>query len=207
MKTIKVYEVSAYCGGNYSIWIPNVERVDSVKEADLVLFKGGEDVHPSFYNEEMHPLTHSNIQRDRYEKKIYEECVSLGKKMLGVCRGSQFLSVMNGGKLHQHIIGHGVTHPCYTIDKDGEEGEISQITSSHHQCLDLDSVKDREDFRVLGFWFEDKTAKLVPEFATFPNCLLIQSHPEYVCSEQGIIKGFEPYIEYCRNLLNELMNG
>jgi hypothetical protein len=114
---------------------------------------------------------------------------------------------MNNAKLVQHIVGHGVTHPCYTIDKDGEEGEIPMITSSHHQCLDILSVKGREDFELLGFWFEDNTTRLVPEFYTFPNCLLIQSHPEYVCSEQGIIKGFEPYIEYCRNLLKEHMNG
>lgn len=202
---IKVFEVSKYCGGNYSSWIPNSVRVDSMDGADLVLFKGGADVDPSYYGESKHPLTQCNPERDAYEKQIYDAAKAMGKKMLGICRGSQFLSTMNGAKLHQHIEGHGGPHMCYTIDADGNEGEIPSITSTHHQCLDLDSVKDREDFQLLGFGF-DNHHTLIPEFYTFPDCLCIQSHPEFISGPEGTSKGYEEYIAYCLTLLNNLLN-
>ncbi len=203
---MKIFEVNKYCERDYHSWIPGATLVTSIDAADLVLFKGGDDVDPSFYGEKRHPLTHCNTLRDKYEEQIWDAAIGMGKKILGVCRGSQFLSVMNGAKLHQHIEGHGSSHLCYTIDSEKNEGEIPLITSSHHQCLDLESVNGREDFELLGFGFA-KDGRLVPEFFTFPNTLCIQSHPEYVCDGAKILPGYEEYISYCRTLLNTLMNA
>ena len=202
---LKIFEVSAFCQGNYSSWIENSEQVNTLEEADLVLFKGGSDVDPSFYNEEKHPLTSSNVNRDVYEKSIYKECIRLNKKMLGVCRGAQFLSAMNGAKLHQHINNHGGSHPCHLI-KDGEVIKDSNfiITSSHHQYLDLESTENIEHFELLGWWYD--RLLIVPEFYKFKNCLCIQSHPEYVCDSLTIVSGYEPYIIYCKTILNNLIN-
>jgi gamma-glutamyl-gamma-aminobutyrate hydrolase PuuD len=107
--------------------------VDSVEEADLVQFTGGSDVSPYLYGEEVHPRTYPNAGRDVVEVEIYEECLRLGKPMSGICRGGQFLHVMNGGDLWQHIHGHGVhgTHKAWSYDKK----TILDVTSTHHQAM------------------------------------------------------------------------
>jgi gamma-glutamyl-gamma-aminobutyrate hydrolase PuuD len=144
----------------------------------------------------------------------------MDKKILGVCRGSQFLSVMQKASLWQDIEGHGRSHFC-DIDQNlhPEFPEKILITSSHHQCLNYNSVKNREDFvlhgSTLGFVNPDLTGidnenhvEVIPEFFQFGyNILCIQSHPEYVCMAHTnyIEKGFEKYITFCRKLVNNLM--
>ncbi len=100
-KRLKVYVVGKAKG--YANWLPDVDLVEGVKQADLVLFTGGEDVDPSMYDEPKGKNTWSNLNRDLTEKKIFDEAVATKKLMLGVCRGSQFLCVMNGGKLVQQV--------------------------------------------------------------------------------------------------------
>lgn len=73
---------------------------------------------------------YSNIARDIEEKAIFEEAVKNKTKLiLGVCRGSQFLCVMNGGMLIQDCGNHAMfgTHEIVYGDK------IYEITSTHHQ--------------------------------------------------------------------------
>lgn len=98
---------------------------DSVR---LVVFTGGADVSPHLYGEKMAPRTSSYAQRDMEEVKIFEMAKKLGKPMFGICRGSQFLCVMAGGKLCQHVTGHSGMHDMETND-----GRIINVNSTHHQ--------------------------------------------------------------------------
>lgn len=75
---------------SYAKWIENHELTDNLKEADIVLFTGGEDVDPSLYGCEKHPTTHSNIQRDLEEKAIFEK-VRPDQFCLGICRGLRII--------------------------------------------------------------------------------------------------------------------
>jgi len=69
---------------------------------DLVQFTGGEDVTPSLYGEQAHAATSCNPARDDREAKIF---LSFKNKvpMAGICRGAQFLNVMNKGSMWQHV--------------------------------------------------------------------------------------------------------
>lgn len=109
------------------------ELVTSVEEADLIQFTGGEDVTPKLYGEPSHRQTFNNPYRDGQEKRVYELARKLGKKCAGICRGGQFLNVMNGGKMYQHILGHAIhgTHPA----TDAETGQVYEVTSTHHQMM------------------------------------------------------------------------
>jgi len=109
------------------------EIVSRPYEADLVQFTGGEDVSPSFYDEEPHPNTYSAIGRDREEKKLYKTVKLLDLPTAGICRGGQFLNVMNGGKMYQHVDNHGIggTHPMF----DTRDGTEIDTTSTHHQMM------------------------------------------------------------------------
>lgn len=108
------------------------EVVESPHQADAIQFTGGADVHPSLYCEGIHIRTGSDKSRDTSEAAIFEENVTK-KVLLGICRGAQFLNVMNGGKLYQHVDGHAIggTHPAYseTFKK------TFHVTSTHHQMM------------------------------------------------------------------------
>lgn len=111
---------------------PGFEVAGSPGEADAIQFTGGEDVTPKYYKEFKHPRTYCNPRRDEVESIIYKEFVGQ-KILLGICRGSQFLNVMNGGTLYQDVDGHaiGTTHPCFSELL----GRNVEVTSTHHQMM------------------------------------------------------------------------
>ncbi len=72
---------------NYANFIKGANLVDTLQEADLVLFTGGEDVDPSLYGCKKHSTTYSNIKRDLQEKEIFEQIDPNKQICLGICRG------------------------------------------------------------------------------------------------------------------------
>lgn len=101
--------------------------------ADLIQFTGGEDVSPSLYGESRHPYTGDSLERDLYEAGFFAFARRMGIPMAGICRGGQFLNVMSGGKMYQHVSGHatGARHDL----KDMETGEHVSVSSTHHQMM------------------------------------------------------------------------
>ncbi len=97
----------------------------------LVCFTGGEDVSPSLYGHKDLKSGYSTA-RDAREVLIFEQAKKHKVPMTGICRGSQFLNVMCGGTMIQHLkASHGGSpHQCQTID-----GKEFQVTSSHHQMI------------------------------------------------------------------------
>lgn len=108
------------------------EFMQNPDKFNLILFTGGEDVHPSIYNDTSpHRICQANIARDHREMVIYERAVKNKVLMTGICRGLQFLNVMDGGKMVHHLDCHGgVTHPMLT-----HEGEVIRVNSLHHQMI------------------------------------------------------------------------
>jgi len=101
-------------------------------EADLVQLEGGADVSPELYGEAKHPSTYSSEEADKYTYQLFQHAQELGIPVAGICRGSQFLSVMGGGKLWQNINGHATGHMHDLLDI--ESGIIIEgVSSTHHQ--------------------------------------------------------------------------
>ena len=108
--------------------------------ADVVVFTGGSDVDPNIYGEQKHSTTHSDIKRDIMEQRIFIYCQENNIKMVGICRGSQFLTVMSGGKLVQHITNHAIcgTHDIVARVRKSATVvmlEHIEVTSTHHQMM------------------------------------------------------------------------
>lgn len=101
--------------------------------ADLVQFTGGEDVSPYLYDEEEHSYTNCNPRRDTEEAAIFKMCLGAGTPMAGVCRGGQFLNVMSGGKMWQHVDHHAIQGTHVAIDL--RTGKMVPVTSTHHQMM------------------------------------------------------------------------
>ena len=103
--------------------------IETPEDIALVVFTGGEDVYPELYGEEIGFRTYCSPSRDEYEVKMFEFAKKHNIPCAGICRGSQFLCVMAGGKLAQDITGHaGWDHEIATKD-----GRKLTCNSSHHQ--------------------------------------------------------------------------
>jgi len=172
---------------------------------DLVQFTGGEDVDPSLYGHARHPSTRSNPKRDAYEAQIYHNL--RGKTAFaGVCRGGQLLNVLNGGKMFQHVDGHGWDH----IAKDLISGKELEVTSTHHQMMipgDAGVVIMTAEKSTVR-WLEQvpahpdrKVGEVDVEAILYPNTqsLCFQPHPEYLSAGE---EGQEIYFDYLKKFFN-----
>lgn len=185
--------------------------VDKIEDAQIVVFNGGEDIHPQVYKETIIP--HAGVDwldtdRDELEIAAYKKCRSDQFKF-GICRGGQLLNIMNGGRLWQDVNNHGRAHDITDL----KTGETVWSSSVHHQQFIL-PTKGAEVVataqiatRKLGHsprgalieWdrtyggsskFNDD-----PEIVWFPKdrALAIQGHPEYT--------GYSKFTEYCFQLI------
>ena len=184
----------------YGLWLSD-NLVDSIEEADLVVFTGGSDVDPALYDEKPHFTTSYDTGRDLREMRLFNECKNNNIPMLGICRGSQFLTIMNSGKLIQNVENHALWgHHNITF----KDGEICWITSTHHQMMypfnlpkeDYDiiawSTNRRSDVYETGFGqYMAEDIHVEPEIVHYlkTKCLAIQGHPEYMEPDsQAVIK-------------------
>lgn len=100
------------------------------KGFDGVVFTGGEDVTPFLYGDSCHQLTEYNLARDLMENALFRE-VPTNMPKVGICRGAQFLNVMSGGRMYQHVTGHCVPHKVM----DTTDHRVFEVTSTHHQMM------------------------------------------------------------------------
>lgn len=199
---------------NYADFITDSVLTSNMGEADIVLFTGGEDVSPELYKTRSHPTTRCNKERDKAEVSVFKK-IKPTQLALGICRGSQFLCVVNGGKLVQDVQNHGLwgTHGI-------TNGEIEyEITSTHHQMQypynlhkeDYDILFTASALRSPYHYKGDNIEPDViicngePEIVLYhkkgmPKCLAIQGHPEYM-------RPNAPVVEMLNNLINETLNS
>lgn len=183
--------------------------VNNVFDSDLVCFTGGADVGPQLYGHPRHTSTFVHDPHDQTEMAIFAESMERSTPMVGICRGGQFLNVMNGGKMYQDVTGHTQSHFMHIVDKKGLRS--IQVTSTHHQMM----MPSREGV-VLGtgpastvtFWNEEKMdwdKKLLPEgveVVRYKMALCFQPHPEFSIHNLG----FRDMREYFFSQIEELMN-
>lgn len=160
----------------------------SPQDADIIVFGGGSDVTPDLYGDEHHPTTYNDILRDEWCCDLwigYPNAVRVG-----ICRGSQFLNVMNGGSLWQDVDKHAIhgTHPVLYTNNNTED--VIECTSTHHQMM-----RPGENAEVWGKAFRSTyrdtgTDRQRPtDYAESPDIeivwypktksLCFQPHPEY----------------------------
>lgn len=167
-----------------------MKKAETIGEADLVVFVGGADVNPAYYDQKQIKETGTpDIARDAFERLVFEECVKLDIPMLGICRGAQMLHVLNRGELYQHVDNHGGTpHMIYDIDEDVRV----EATSLHHQMMkhndrmDLLAVTEKPVATIFKdgkgeYKQTDNEESIIEVEACYyhdTKCFLVQGHPE-----------------------------
>jgi GMP synthase-like glutamine amidotransferase len=177
-------------------------------DADIVLFTGGEDVNPELYGEAPMAKTHYNRLRDDKEQAIYAAALERELPMVGICRGGQFLNVMNKGKMWQHVNNHCGNHiarievPPF---RDNGKRRTIEVTSTHHQMMipapegfvlatALEATeKDSPAYAKVGKSQEELDTEVVWYEGT--NCLCFQPHPEFGRAPADCVDFFEECLD------------
>jgi len=174
-------------------------------EADLVVFTGGPDVNPTWYGAKPHPRSNWDDNRDDSDFEMYNYCEAKGIPMLGICRGAQFLHVMNGGTLYQHVENHGRGHAMFDRR---QQLRLENVSSTHHQmCMDNPLVGPDGEKRMEVIAHSGKMGlKYVEEHTIHEGdvdievyfyrdtcCIGIQGHPEY--------RGYDKFTQWSLELI------
>lgn len=195
-----------YYGGDYH----------NIKNYNLICFSGGTDVNPELYGQENTKSGHPDKERDSIEMDIFSECFANKIPMVGICRGFQFLNVMNGGSLYQHINGHGGgSHTVEVRDFLGvctdflEDGRYIQTNSTHHQLVNLGisggMLLAEANPRLSDVYYTDtntftNATEVEAACWTRTRSIGVQYHPEWMNKNSSGVKYFESLVNFILNL-------
>jgi gamma-glutamyl-gamma-aminobutyrate hydrolase PuuD len=197
-------------GGSYCFtpFSHTCNHVSHMKDADVIVFTGGADIHPQWYGCKMHERTHPHIERDIREIEEYKESLTYPriKLRIGICRGDQLLAALSGAKLIQDVTHHCTPHRM--INKFGEEYRTLSI---HHQMVyPFEMPEDEYDIlywsspsgsnHYLGDKIDPEKVIVEPEVIYFPKTrsLGIQGHPEMMDkNDLTVIMLNKLLIKYC----------
>ena len=187
--------------GGIPILIPvihdKVVLEQAISRVDAIVFSGGADIAPEFYNEEVFdPEWPGEIPRTKFEIELLKSAINQHKPVFGICRGLQSINVALGGTLYQDlgkqcnldnhrvIEGKPVPHHNVTLDTGSWLHEVIgdttiQVNSSHHQAVktvasDLKVTAKSEDGVIEGL--ESNNANFV---------VAVQWHPERMEAEHA----------------------
>lgn len=169
--------------------------VKNYKEADIIVFEGGTDICSALYGQAQGDFTQSpDLLRDMHCVHLYNYARVHKLCVIGICRGAQFITAMQGGKLIQHIENHpGPTHKVFfdpgSMDHTEPDCGYIEVTSDHHQAMvphkDIQILAKSEDDIVEITWCDDD------HFSQ----LCVQGHPEWASKDSEFQKWFMNFVD------------
>mgnify|MGYP001302205307 CR=1 FL=1 len=126
--------------------MPASKKNNNLKDNfDGIILHGGVDISPKMYNEkQIVPLMGVDEERDTFEIKIIDRCLSHNIPILGICRGMQMVNVFLGGSLYQDIttqLPNSLKHRCPNLYEQNHHS-INLVKGSHlHSLYGLTEAK------------------------------------------------------------------
>jgi putative glutamine amidotransferase len=170
-------------------------NASDIYKCDGFVLTGGVDIDPSFYGglNEYNYKPEFQIERDRFEEKIFKHAKTSRLPLLGICRGLQLVNVLQGGNLVQDLDEQNEIHKKEDeTDKEHDiriEGssllheitglDFGKVNSAHHQAvmphiigddLTINAISASGEKTIEGLEYKDKSDK------GFMLC--VQWHPE-----------------------------
>ena len=177
---------------------PSINTALCAEKIQGLLIPGGDDINPSYYNEDMMPQVRLvSKKRSDFELSLLKEVISLNKPVLGICYGMQLINVFFGGVLYQDIesqvsveINHTKNYHIVVITENRflKEGTFS-VNSTHHQA-----IKELGK-GLLAFAFS--TDNLIEAFykEEYPFLVGVQWHPELMIEDENALSLFKSFVE------------
>jgi putative glutamine amidotransferase len=168
--------------GGIPLIIPVTQNSESLIEIidllDGVLFTGGSDIDPQFYNElPKEGLSVIEPKRDAHELNLARKVLKdTDIPLLGICRGIQILNVVDGGTIYQDLKNEWISDMNHTVLK----------APKYHPTHD---VKILEDSRLSKIF--DATDILVNSFNHQAVKTLGSSFEATMKAPDGLIEGIE----------------
>ena len=194
------------------------ELIELLNSLDGIIFTGGEDYDPAYYNERPIPQMGTiNAPRDKFDIKLLQLAAERGIPVLGICRGAQLINIVFGGSLYQDLpaqyhdnsirhrqrqasteASHAVIVEENTVFADIVKDRMLMVNSAHHQA-----VKDvARGFRVAGK-SPDKVVEVIEKMDENHWILGVQFHPEMrVTSDMAMRRIFQRFIAEAGSLEN-----
>ena len=163
---------------------------------DGFLVTGGEDITPSYFNQENQGSEGCDVRLDELDKMVVEYAYKHKKPMLGICRGHQSINVFLGGDLIQDIGKNhqSVRHEVITTDnRYFHFPKEMNVNSYHHQVVNklapglIEIARSKEEGYNEAFIHESLPI------------ISFQWHPEKVPTEESSIAIFNKFKELVEN--------
>jgi len=191
------YINAVLAAGGIPVVIPLIRDDDNIKSLlntlDGVIFTGGEDYDPAYYNERPIPQMGSiNAPRDTFDIRLMRLAVACGIPVLGICRGLQLINITFGGSLYQDIPAQypnksvlhrkrngGATpmHPVTVQDGTVFAGIVGNrmlnVNSAHHQA-----IKRLADGYIIAAKSADGIIEAIEKTDDKTWVMGVQFHPE-----------------------------
>ena len=191
------------------------EMIELLNSLDGIIFTGGEDFDPAFYNERPIPqMGRVNAPRDKFDIKLLQLAAERSVPVLGICRGIQLINIAFGGSLYQDLpvqyydksirhrqsqpseeASHSVIVENFTVFSDIVKEQTLMVNSAHHQA-----IKDvAKGFRIAGK-SSDKIVEVIEKIDNDNWILGVQFHPEMrVTRDVAMRRIFQRFIEEAGN--------
>lgn len=187
--------------GGVPILVPPTADMEAIAEIiDGWLIPGGDDIDAKNFGEENHPeVKLSDPARFNAESRLFH-AIDKNLPVFGICYGCQFVNVVQGGSLIQHlpdVVGHnqdtGGTLQSYQIEASSKLADTIQDVridgkSYHHQA-----VSRVANGMVVTARNEDGTVEAL-ESAVRPWLVGVQWHPERTLEDPKTRRIFESFI-------------
>lgn len=186
--------------GGVPILIPPTADMDVIAPMiDGWLIPGGDDIDGSRFGQENHTMARlQDPARFEAEKALYDR-IPAELPVLGICYGCQFLNVVRGGDLIQHLpdvvetVHTGGVLQSYSIEEGSKLGEAAAVTemsgkSYHHQAVG----KVGDALKIVAKC-EDGTVEAV-EATDRPWLIGVQWHPERTLEDSATQNLFREFI-------------
>jgi putative glutamine amidotransferase len=165
---------------SFSQKIPILGRPTDITDYDLIIFSGGEDISPSFYEGDKDLSYGVNPERDQFEYDVFCLAKQISKKMLGVCRGHQLINVLTGANFVQDLrfvenVHHPGTHDL--VKKDSKFiSHFTSVNSMHHQGI----LQTGGRLYHTSFFGKGKSGNYIVESSENEHIVTVQFHPEFM---------------------------
>jgi putative glutamine amidotransferase len=192
---------------------PSCSSIPDVRDYDGVLFGGGKDINPKYYQETVkYPnLVQIDAKRDAFEFELFDRARRCRLPILAICRGLQMINVKFGGTLYQdlnseasvereHMQSAPRSQPTHTITLTDPESQLAETFRG--SCL-VNSLH-RQAIKRLGRGLkvtahsEDGLVEAVESADAYPFLVAVQWHPEEMLDHPQSRKLFEDFVAKCR---------